>query len=76
MNIYRVPQSTLPGIRQYNDYSFNINKLYTCNVNVLLTIHNRIVLKEQNKLFFSEPRGMFLACSKYFGKFQAERSIY
>ena len=48
MNIYRVPQSTFPGIRRYNDNSFNINKLYKCNVNVLLTIHNKNVLKEQN----------------------------
>ena len=72
MNIYRVPQSTLPGIRQYNDYSFNINKLYKCNVNVNVQWKVKAV---KNKLFLSEPGGMFLAFSKYFDKFQAGRSI-
>ena len=55
MSIYRVRQSTFPGIRRYNDNSFNINKLYKCNVNVLLTIHNRNVLKEQNFTYTLVP---------------------
>ena len=55
MNIYRVPQTTLLGIRQYNDYSFNINKLYKCSVDVLLTIHNKNVLKEQNFTYTLVP---------------------